>query len=172
MVAAAKIKADEQQILYDEDMFYDTDAGEFPVPPGDYHAPPTFVNGVKVINSYFELFAKFMLMDFTSNWMVQHTQQWGSQDQKMKENMSVVEHADKNVRTHANSMSSTELPATEDYIIANQFFATLTTDLKTAIADHYPDYFQNGARPTSQWDYATIFDMAVRIDISQSTNKI
>ena len=75
MVAAAKNKADEQQLLYDEDMFYDTDAGEFPVPPGDYHAPPTFVNGVKVINSYFELFAKFMLMDFTTNWMVQHTQQ-------------------------------------------------------------------------------------------------
>ena len=80
--------------------------------------------------------------------------------------MSVVEHADKNIRTHASSMSSTELPATEDYIIANQFFATLTTDLKTAIADHYPDYFQNGARPTSQWDYATIYDMAVRIDTS------
>ena len=80
--------------------------------------------------------------------------------------MSVVEHADKNIRTHANSMSSTELPATEDYIIANQFFATLTTDLKTAIVDHYADCFQDGARPTSQWDYATIFDMAMRIDTS------
>ena len=39
MVAAAKDKADEQQLLYEEDMSYDTPAGEHPVPPGDYHAP-------------------------------------------------------------------------------------------------------------------------------------
>ena len=150
-VAEAYRIADTQQTLYSIDIHSDSPEGVSPVPPGNYDAAPSTENGVVTINSYFELFAKYMLQDLVENWVSAHAQLHGiSKDRMMKDNMKVVDHANKNFRAHADSVNASGLPTLPDWHIANQFFASLTTELKTAILDNYAGYFQEGARPLQQ----------------------
>ena len=114
IVATAFDVAEAQQALYMDDMDVTTPAGQHPVAPGNYHAEPTIVNGVTVVNSYYQLFAAYMQRDFAGNWIVVHAEAWGSKDRIMKENMTVVAHVDKHFRAQANVMRTTNLPTVPD----------------------------------------------------------
>ena len=114
-VAEAYRIADTQQTLYSIDVHSDSPEGVSPVPPGNYDAAPSTENGVVTINSYFELFAKYMLQDLVENWVSAHAQLHGiSKDRMMKDNMKVVDHANKNFRAHADSVNASGLPTLPD----------------------------------------------------------
>ena len=84
----------------------------------------------------------------------------------MKDNMTVINHVDKNFRTHMNALKTTALPSIPDYLVANQFFASLHPDLKNVIIDKNAAYFQEGARPLLRWSFAEIFQMATSAEVS------
>ena len=96
----------------------------------------------------------------------------------MKDNMTVINHVDKNFTAHMDALKTTALPAIPDYIVANQFFASLPQDLKNIIIDKNAGYFQDGARPLLSWSFAEVFHMATISEASpkyiqdQKRNKI
>ena len=177
-VAVALDIADAQQRLYTEDLQVETPPGQVRVQPGDYDAANIIINGVSTMVSYNKLFAKYMQQSFASNWVILHYGSYDSSEKNMKNNMSVINHVDKNFRAHMDALKTTALPAIPDYLVANQLFASLPQDLKNIIIDKNPGYFQDGARPLLSWSFAEVFHMATISEASpkyiqdQKRNKI
>ena len=170
--------ADAQQRLYTEDLQVETPPGQVRVQPGDYDAANIIINGVSTMVSYNKLFAKYMQQSFAGNWVILHYGSYGSSEKNMKDNMTVINHVDKNFRAHMDALKTTALPAIPDYLVANQLFASLPQDLKNIIIDKNPGYFQDGARPLLSWSFAEVFHMATISEASpkyiqdQKRNKI
>ena len=177
-VAVALNIADAQQRLYTEDLQVETPPGQVRVQPGDYDAADITIDGITTIVSYNKLFAKYMQQGFAGNWVLLHYGSYGASEKNMKDNMTVINHVDKNFRTHMNALKTTALPSIPDYLVANQFFASLHPDLKNVIIDKNAAYFQEGARPLLRWSFAEIFQMATSAEVSpkyiqdQKRNKV
>ena len=177
-VAVALDIAEAQQRQYTEDLQVETPPDQVRVQPGDYDAANIIINGVSTMVSYNKLFAKYMQQSFAGNWVILHYGSYGSSEKNMKDNMTVINHVDKNFRAHMDALKTTALPAIPDYLVANQLFASLPQDLKNIIIDKNPGYFQDGARPLLSWSFAEVFHMATISEASpkyiqdQKRNKI
>ena len=107
-----------------------------------------------------------MQKDFEGNWISVHALAWAASDKKMKDTQTVVAFVDKQFRAVADTYKTSHLPKLHDFVMANQLFANLTNDIKNEMVATNSHHFIEGTKPSEEWTFASIFEMAVKIESS------